>query len=127
MKQTIAAVTAVLLLCSSPAAFAQDAAAGGTSTNPGQAQAALEMLNSMTPEQRQQVFSAGVAQVDSLTPEQLKQLRAQFDSMTPDQKAQMEAQITQMMNNSPQLKAQAQQQLQKLTPSQQQQLGGTDQ
>ena len=39
----------------------------------------------------------------------------------------LQGQITQMMNKSPQLKDQAQQQLQKMTPAQQQQLGGTDQ
>jgi hypothetical protein len=122
MKQMIAAVAATLLLCSSPAAFAQTAPApqGGA----GQTQQALDMLNGMSPEQRQQLFSSGVSQVQNMSPEQLKQLKAQFDDMTPEQKAQMEGQVVQMMQTSPQIKAQAEQQMKNLTPSQEQALGG---
>ena len=83
MKKIIAAVIALPLLCCSPA-FAQDAG-----TSPEQAQAALDMLKGMSPEQKQQMMQTGVDQVDTMTPEQMKQAKDMYDHMTPAQKQQL--------------------------------------
>ena len=128
MKQMITAITAVLLLCSSPIAFAQgstDASPSAATATPEQAQSALDTLKNMSPEDKQQLFQNGVSQVQNMSPEAMKQVKAQLDSMTPEQKQQLQAQIMQQLQANPQLKAQAEQQLQKMSPEQQQQLMDT--
>lgn len=125
MKYAITAIITGILLCNAAPTFAQDSSQPATGAPSGQA--AVDMLQSMPPEQRKQMIENGVDQVQDLTPEQLKQYKTMFDSLSPEQKQQLESQVEQQMQSDPKLKAKAEKKLENLTPAQQQQLEGEGQ
>jgi len=123
MKHTIITVTTALML-SSAAAFAQGVDPSAvTNMTPEQAQAAMDMLKTMPPDQQQQLMQTGVDEMKNLSPDQLAALKAKFDNLSPDQKQKLEQEGAQLYQNAtPQTKAAVDQKIQNLSPQQQQQL-----
>ena len=100
-----------------------DTVTGGVHAKAKQAaQAAIQTLKDMTPEQRQQLIQEGMSQIKKMSPDQINQYKAQFDNLSPDQKQQLQSQAMQQLQTHPELKDQAIQQLQSMTPEQQQEL-----